>query len=87
MALSKEANSPVFVIVMTCSAAGVADEAAAPSLLSVFAASPVEQPANTKLIANAVVMTHLSFNILFLLTILIIFIPMLEFISLICMYK
>ena len=87
MALSKEANSPVFVIVMTCSAAGVADEAAAPSLLSVFAASPLEQPANTKLIASVVVMTHLSFNILFLLTILIIFIPMLEFISLICMYK
>ena len=86
MALSKEANSPVFVIVMTCSAAGV-DEAVAPSLLSVFAASPVEQPANTKLIASVVVMTHLSFNILFLLTILIIFIPMLEFISLICMYK
>ena len=87
MALSKEANSPVFVIVMTCSAAAGVDEAVAPSLLPVFAASPFEQPVNTKLIASAVVMTHLSFNILFLLTIFIIFIPMLEFISLICMYK
>ena len=85
--MSKEANSPVFVIVMICSAAAGVDEAVAPSLLSVFAASPVEQPANTKLIASVVVMTHLSFNILFLLTILKLFIPMLEFISLICMYK
>ncbi|MPM16805.1 hypothetical protein SDC9_63187 [bioreactor metagenome] len=87
MALSKEANSPVFVIVMTCSAAVFVDEVSVPSLLCVFAASLVEQPVNTKLIASADVMIHLSFNILFLLTIFIIFIPMLEFISLICMYK